>query len=521
MAQQMRSRYPFTSAALVSAFLPSAIVVAQPTTTILTHGFSPDSKGSWVQEMAAAVIERAGGVGTVYRYTGDTGRWTIVPEAGGDGSSEHVVLIFNWVPESAEPAFGPNWNYVQAAGDALAAMLRDPVYAEGGPASLVEGRTTHLIGHSRGACVISEAIRRLALAPGGGIPVDQMTTLDPHPVNGTLDSRYDLEWGDPVPVRWSNVAWADNYWRADGGGILNGLDFDGIPLVNTFGTQLNEGSLNCCAYFFAHLDVHLWYHGTIDTSADAGDGEEDITPTMRSTWWPQGYTEKGFFYSGLGGGAAQRPAIPAGVDPEKGSAPLIYNGDFENGTYAGWWAHGGGGANVVNISGDWVNRLTAGAPMATHNVAYLPNEMLEVSMEIRRVGAGSTDDVVGLALQRAEDRSPVILPGAMWEVGSLGGAFVKVTAMVPVEFRGRTSRLSIVLDGGRNGVNSTVDVDDIAVSVVPGPAADVNGDGVVNGADLGLVLSAWGMCAGCPEDLNGDDAVDGADLGVLLSQWTN
>lgn len=27
-----------------------------------------------------------------------------------------------------------------------------------------------------------------------------------------------------------------------------------------------------------------------------------------------------------------------------------------------------------------------------------------------------------------------------------------------------------------------------------GPAGDINGDGTTNGADLGLMLSAWGQC---------------------------
>lgn len=48
---------------------------------------------------------------------------------------------------------------------------------------------------------------------------------------------------------------------------------------------------------------------------------------------------------------------------------------------------------------------------------------------------------------------------------------------------------------------------------------DLNGDSVVNGADLGLLLSAWGTCPGCPSDLNGDLTVNGADLGLLLSAW--
>ncbi|MCP4834230.1 MAG: hypothetical protein GY895_05635, partial [Phycisphaera sp.] len=47
--------------------------------------------------------------------------------------------------------------------------------------------------------------------------------------------------------------------------------------------------------------------------------------------------------------------------------------------------------------------------------------------------------------------------------------------------------------------------------------ADFTGDGVVSGADLGLLLGAWGACdpgAGCFADLTGDGFVTGADLGL-------
>lgn len=55
--------------------------------------------------------------------------------------------------------------------------------------------------------------------------------------------------------------------------------------------------------------------------------------------------------------------------------------------------------------------------------------------------------------------------------------------------------------------------------VAPPIPGDLNGDGVVNGADLGQLLSEWGPCAGCVSDLNGDGVVNGADLGSLLSSW--
>lgn len=51
--------------------------------------------------------------------------------------------------------------------------------------------------------------------------------------------------------------------------------------------------------------------------------------------------------------------------------------------------------------------------------------------------------------------------------------------------------------------------------------ADLSGDGVVNGADLGLLLALWGPASpSFPQfDLNRDGSVNGADLGMLLSEW--
>jgi hypothetical protein len=61
------------------------------------------------------------------------------------------------------------------------------------------------------------------------------------------------------------------------------------------------------------------------------------------------------------------------------------------------------------------------------------------------------------------------------------------------------------------------------VTVKPlGPLGDLNNDGAVDGADLLILLSAWGKCADpddCPADLNDDGTVDGADLLILLSHW--
>ena len=47
--------------------------------------------------------------------------------------------------------------------------------------------------------------------------------------------------------------------------------------------------------------------------------------------------------------------------------------------------------------------------------------------------------------------------------------------------------------------------------------ADLDGNGIVGGPDLSIMLSTWGSAG--PADLDGDGIVGGADLATLLSTW--
>ncbi|MSR19250.1 MAG: DNRLRE domain-containing protein [Phycisphaerales bacterium] len=52
----------------------------------------------------------------------------------------------------------------------------------------------------------------------------------------------------------------------------------------------------------------------------------------------------------------------------------------------------------------------------------------------------------------------------------------------------------------------------------PPNLGDLNGDGVVNGVDLGMVLGYWGI-ANSPGDANNDGLTDAADLSLVISGW--
>ena len=59
----------------------------------------------------------------------------------------------------------------------------------------------------------------------------------------------------------------------------------------------------------------------------------------------------------------------------------------------------------------------------------------------------------------------------------------------------------------------------ITFSPPAAPRGDLNGDSRVDGADIGVLLAAWGQPGG-PADLDGDGLVGGADLTIVLATWT-
>ncbi len=106
--------------------------------------------------------------------------------------------------------------------------------------------------------------------------------------------------------------------------------------------------------------------------------------------------------------------------------------------------------------------------------------------------------------------------------GATGLAYAVSTATGPL---GSSSLYSINLTTGAASPLGTVGVPLVslvlveAMTVLPaGCDADLNGDGMVDGADLGLLLSSWDTSNDAP-DLNNDNTVNGDDLGALFASW--
>lgn len=155
------------------------------------------------------------------------------------------------------------------------------------------------------------------------------------------------------------------------------------------------------------------------------------------------------------------------------------------------FTNGGSGTYTVELGGY--------SPGTQHDLLFVLNGLTDLSgkMDVKLIdlGDGTFDPQIG-------DQFIVLRAS-----GGMVGAFLNA----PVSYgSGNVYFWSLLYD-----VNTvTIKLDDILPC-----AADLNSDGIVNGADLGILLAAWGPCKGCQADLNGDGEVGGADLGQLLAAW--
>ncbi|MFO0872854.1 MAG: hypothetical protein U0575_02630 [Phycisphaerales bacterium] len=88
---------------------------------------------------------------------------------------------------------------------------------------------------------------------------------------------------------------------------------------------------------------------------------------------------------------------------------------------------------------------------------------------------------------------------------------------------GFTSKVSVLVNAGEcffirlGGYNGAFGTGTLSVTYTCPCLGDLNGDSVIDGADLGALLGQWG--ADGTADLNFDGTVNGADLGLLLGNW--
>lgn len=437
--------------------------------TIVTHGFQlKDTDGDSLLSLASAVRDRADA------ENGDESAWLIdydvpgaaqvgefnpiLPASPQSGDAGHVVLTFDWAPESNE--FSAGWT--PAASDALFSMivglgLVDPEAGTSVP--------LHFIAHSFGAAVNGGTVERLAQY---GVEVDHVTYLDPHDFNQTGYFTVSGTWvpfdlpvdgaqqqsvtGMPQPANvgadvglnygasvWNNVVFADAYYQVRGtnflaastGEVPRGRPIPGAYNVFLDAADLPDDCFTCVPYELDELGgdhSFVWtdfYVDTIEANATA-----PSTPT-------------GYEFSRVAKGEAKRESpvfygadqdhtysSPLIVDAATGQAPAtfpgtltesqitlgqwsptwdshsIVNGDFEaagNGTIIpGWSHHGGGGSGEIVTDGgssrlELVINDDPDESLRTHNLLYVP-EAVGLLMDLEAVAATDTQAMLDVQL---------------------------------------------------------------------------------------------------------------------------
>ena len=115
------------------------------------------------------------------------------------------------------------------------------------------------------------------------------------------------------------------------------------------------------------------------------------------------------------------------------------------------------------------------------------------------------------------DWNGTITAGAVVEIG-FGGVGSFTENVNQATFNGEPITILYGTDSGDGGgSDDDGSDDDSGGSGSDGP--DFTGDGSVDGADLTVLLAAWGS-SGSPADLDGDGTVGGADLALLLGAWS-
>lgn len=274
--------------------------------TVITHGWQSSSNApNWLNTMAAAIVQDAGPDTAIYklRIAVDAGVARVVSfeQTAGlsptstESSNGESVLLVDWADASGVLT---NTFSTSSIASMVVPYLTTPL-ENNGSHPLVDG-PIHLIGHSRGGSLMAALAEYLGQS---GIWVDQLTTIDPHPV--ALTNDYPMS----VP---SNVTFADNYFETTDLTLLLTDGYASAPVSGSHNTSLD-------AIGASHKSTHTWYDGTIDTTA-ISDGDASINPSWYNLAGLGPRDSVGYAYSRIEGGT--RPEDGIG-QPFGGSEPRV------------------------------------------------------------------------------------------------------------------------------------------------------------------------------------------------------
>ncbi|MFZ4725321.1 MAG: T9SS type A sorting domain-containing protein [Paludibacter sp.] len=266
-------------------------------------------------------------------------------------TSGEIVVLVNWTAVSNHLTTG-------VTAQEVAAAIAPKIYQSQNAQPALSELPIHLMGHSRGGGMAYEIARLLGLQ---GIEVEQVTSLDPHPLTATDPQGAAVPIGPgstidtPVQI-YQNILFADNYYQNIA--YPTGLSLTGA--YNRLWTSLPGGYHNQTGYtynilgsnfnFSDHLNIILAYHGTIDLATPVSNGQANMTATER-TWfntYENTGQNTGFVYSRDIAGNRKSTDIP-------NSGNAIIAGYNNNSTLGG----SGARATLTWTTAVWPNVITS------------------------------------------------------------------------------------------------------------------------------------------------------------------
>ena len=414
------------------------------------------------------------------------------------------VELYDWHNRSGGLSVweGPNWALGMAVNEG---------YYKGAKIKNQNYKHVHFIAHSAGAALIAAASYKLRPTAETSLPTIHMTFLDayagPLVVGGVTD--YKEAYG-------GKADWADHYFARD---LLTGL--------------------------FTQLVLPQAYNVDVTLLDPAIPGLPGLFPSSHG--WPTCFYRHTVDLDGASCGGAPSGAIlgkgfPLAFEECEGCSTTDWitsrNASFPHGSlfeYSGF-ADSSGSDLVFRTRESASYNLLLSNPTVSQTGAVgvesnLASLMVNESGQTAWINltVTTTEAVNFLAFEGSFPSAPggngvatVYVDG--YERGYLDEAFAPPGSIAyrfdtPGELTPGTHVISVRLDQF-GPAPSSVNVASLAtgwggfVNI-----ADLNVDGIVNGADLGVLLGSWGACTECPADTDGDGVVGGADLGILLGNW--
>jgi len=376
----------YTMQEVTTASTPVSSLKGKAGVTIIIHGWNIDgTEPLWTASMQNAIIQNSlGGEGQAAKITvtGTRGNLSVACDPWDVGLAEsangQVVVRVDWSAVA-------NNTVTEVTAQEVAASIVQYVYnGQNGQPPLSE-LPIHLIGHSRGGGMVYELARLLGEQ---GIEVEQLTSLDPHPLTaadppGPSGPTIDTPIGG-VP---ENVLFADNYWQ-------NIAYPEGQAVAGAYNrefTSLPGGYHNSNPFYSLvadHLNIVLLYQGTIDPGATVSNGEATMGSTERASWfnaYEDSGAKTGFYYSSIGGG-----------DRKSTDTPVPGGDQVTDGYHNDPLLGGAGSRQPLNwANAVWPNVITldllrSGSPLEPGTQIVTPGETLDLGYTYRDYAGDST-----------------------------------------------------------------------------------------------------------------------------------